>query len=53
MASQAYRDVIGEEPFHITPMGSSGGRGPVFMHDFDMIVAGNVTVDITDGFLNL
>jgi glutamate dehydrogenase len=38
--------VIGEEPFHITPRGSSGGRGPVWMHDFDMTVASAQSIDI-------
>ena len=38
--------VMGEEPFQVTPVGSSGGRGPVWLQNFGMTVATNVPIDI-------
>lgn len=39
--------VIGEDPFQIRPMGSTGGRGPVMLHDFEMAIATAHVVDIS------
>ena len=39
--------VMGEEPFQITPLGSTGGRGPVWLQNFGMTVATNTPIDIT------
>ena len=38
--------VMGEEPFQITPVGSVGGRGPVWLQNFGMTVATHVPIDI-------
>ena len=37
--------VIGEEPFQVMPRGTAG-RGPVWIHDFDMIIASQQPVGI-------
>jgi glutamate dehydrogenase len=39
--------VMGEEPFQITPMGSSGGRGPVWLQNFSMTVATTAPIDVS------
>jgi glutamate dehydrogenase len=39
--------VMGEEPFQITPMGSAGGRGPVWLQNFGMTVATNTPIDVS------
>ena len=38
--------VLGEEPFQVTPMGSSGGKGPVWLQNFSMTVATKTPIDI-------
>ncbi len=39
--------VLGEEPFQVTPLGSTGGRGPVWLQNFSMTVATNTPIDIS------
>jgi len=38
--------VMGEEPFQITPLGSVGNGGPVWLQNFSMIVATSAPLDI-------
>jgi glutamate dehydrogenase len=38
--------VMGEEPFQITPMGSSVGGGPVWLQNFGMTVSAKTPIDI-------
>ena len=38
--------VIGEEPFQITPLGSTSMGGPIWLHDFDVAVSTAVPIDI-------
>ena len=37
---------VGEEPYQITPLGSGGGSGTVWLHDFQMTVAGGKDFDL-------